>query len=37
LLVISDMVMAKPHGVEHTLRASLITQSVALRFKDRLT
>lgn len=29
-LVISDMVMAKPRAVQHTLRVALITQSTAL-------
>ena len=36
LLVISDMVMAKPHEVEHTLRAALITQCLLPGFRGDL-
>jgi hypothetical protein len=34
LLVISDMVMAKPPEVQHTLRATLITQRFIVSFED---
>jgi hypothetical protein len=33
LLVISDMVMAKPREVQHTLRATLITQRFNISFQ----
>jgi hypothetical protein len=36
LLVISDMVMAKPLGVQHTLRAALITQGFIVSFEGAL-
>jgi hypothetical protein len=36
LWVISDMVMAKPLGVQHTLRAALITQGSIVSFEGAL-
>ncbi|MGF9764906.1 hypothetical protein AAII07_58625 [Microvirga sp. 0TCS3.31] len=36
LLVISDMVMAKPLEVQHTLRAALITQGFIVSFEGAL-
>jgi hypothetical protein len=36
LLVISDMVMAKLHGVQHTFRAVQITQGFIVSFEGAL-
>jgi hypothetical protein len=36
LLVMSDMVMAKPHKVQHTLRATQISQRFIVSFEDAL-